>query len=241
MKKKIILSLSVLLFIKSIIADSVDFNLVKLKKIIAEASSFLKEPNKPDRFYAPDKAFDTDRKTAWCEGVNGDGVGEKLTLKIDPIQADGLFILPGYGVNRKIYYQNNRIKDYKITLTLKDNSVVILEGTFEDNLCGNIHRDIEYYKDEEIRTKCIYEVPDYMYKDLELNEKKFHACVKRETEFMENFCGFDNYHGGGTKLIFEKKIRQKIKGINLEIKSVYKGSQYEDSCISEISPYYDQG
>lgn len=77
------------------------------------ATTFLHDKKNAFR-YAPDKAFDGDLSTSWVEGVEGDGIGQRLAFIIRG-NPKWISIVPGYGV-KKYYKTNNRLK--KATLTL---------------------------------------------------------------------------------------------------------------------------
>jgi hypothetical protein len=77
------------------------------------ATTFLHDSKNAFR-YAPDKAFDDDLSTSWVEGVEGDGIGQKLAFIIEE-DTKWISIVPGYGVE-KYHKTNNRLK--KATLTL---------------------------------------------------------------------------------------------------------------------------
>lgn len=81
---------------------------ISLKDSKTTASSNLKE-------YSPNLLLDNNKKTAWVEGVKGDGIGEwiKLDFKKD-IEISNIAILNGYGKTVNLYYKNNRVKKVKI-------------------------------------------------------------------------------------------------------------------------------
>jgi len=86
--------------------------------------------------FTPAKAIDGRKDTAWCEGADGPGLGESLTLKFDkPIRVATLKILPGYFKSGDRWSQNNRIAEAH--LILSDNRVV--KVAFEDEM---LERDI---------------------------------------------------------------------------------------------------
>lgn len=71
------------------------------------ASSYLDDPRVPGR-YSVDKAFDGDLATAWVEGVDGPGGGERSAFLI-PDGARAIEIYAGYGEER-YYSAKNRLK-----------------------------------------------------------------------------------------------------------------------------------
>ena len=84
----------------------------------ATASSTL-QPN-------GDKTYDVDNlklaaynDKAWAEGVEGDGIGETITLKSRrPLPLDTILIMPGYNSreNKTLWGKNNRVAELEVTL-----------------------------------------------------------------------------------------------------------------------------
>ncbi len=69
-----------------------------------------------DSTYGPRNLADDDPRTAWCEGAQGNGIGESLTIRID----DGppfrrLILKNGYGKSPRVYENNGRIRTVAIT------------------------------------------------------------------------------------------------------------------------------
>lgn len=99
------------------------------------ASSWL-EPN-GELAYWPCRAFDRNFSTAWVEGVEGDGIGEWVLDFIFPswplgYQYEALRVFNGYGVNEKLWRQNNRVSELKLTFIYRgksegDQDIVISE------------------------------------------------------------------------------------------------------------------
>jgi hypothetical protein len=56
--------------------------------------------------------------TTWAEGVNGDGIGESITLTVHhPLPLDAIMIVPGFRAEDKtLWTKNNRIAELEITL-----------------------------------------------------------------------------------------------------------------------------
>ena len=71
------------------------------------ATSFLDDPRFSGR-YTADKAFDDDLDTAWVEGDDGPGLGEKIAFEMPP-DVQKLEIFAGYGEER-YHLPNNRVK-----------------------------------------------------------------------------------------------------------------------------------
>src|SRR6266436_5359454 len=109
----------------------------------------------------------------WCEGANGDGVGESITLGVKrPLPLYGILIRPGYWDygDDKVWKKNNRVAALEITLN-----------------------------DEQTFTETI---PDEM--------------------FQEPY------------LIRVRDYTKPVNKIKLMIKSVHRGTQFRDTCISLV-------
>jgi len=54
----------------------------------------------------------------WAEGVEGDGIGENIALKVHrPLPLDAIMIMPGYRAeNEELWGKNNRVAELEVTL-----------------------------------------------------------------------------------------------------------------------------
>jgi hypothetical protein len=87
----------------------------------ADATSFLKSNwNKFEENYHPNYALDDDPKTAWVEGVDGEGVGEKLTIPLSALgsaRAVRLVIFNGYQKSPALLAANGAPKVLDVTVS----------------------------------------------------------------------------------------------------------------------------
>lgn len=140
--------------------------------------------------YCAYSAMDKDSKTAWAEGVPGDGIGEIVIVLVDtrkPVK-----IWAGFGKSKDIFKKNNRPK--KIC-------VYVLQGRWDYNGCterGNMYTDIHVVAKHTITLKSLNG-----YQPLRL--PKHTIRNKKVTTFVA-----------------------------VEILSIYPGTKYRDTCISEI-------
>jgi len=100
-----------------------------------KASSILNEKGQSMSTYAPEKAFDNDPKTAWCEGKTDSGIGESIHADIEPTALSEIFFSPGIIANRNLYNLNNRIKDYELEIFTNNGKHIIQKGSFKDDFC----------------------------------------------------------------------------------------------------------
>ncbi len=86
----------------------------------ATASSFLKSNwNKYEENYHPSYALDDDPKTAWVEGAEGVGIGEKLTIPVSALKsarAVRLVIFNGYQKSKALLAANGAPKEVTIRI-----------------------------------------------------------------------------------------------------------------------------
>lgn len=137
-----------------------------------EASSYL--PDQGKTRYRSFNARDLKRDTAWCEGVNGPGIGEWIQFNFDEwnsysrlINTYRILIINGLAANKDIYFANNRVKKLEV---------------------------------------------------------EFSEGEKRIIELKDGILDFQNF-----------TFHIKAKWVKLKILDVYKGSQFDDTCISEVA------
>lgn len=69
--------------------------------------------------YSAQKAFDNDMTTCWCEGTDGYGIGESITLSFDKTyEISELCLWNGLCTSKDLYYKNSRTR--KITVVLSN-------------------------------------------------------------------------------------------------------------------------
>jgi hypothetical protein len=194
------------------------------KDVKVIASSTLKDKNKT---YSPEKVLDYKYNTAWCEGKEGDGIGEWIEFQFSPNSffCGELILMPGITASQSLYEQNNRIKEFEILVKYKDGHSFSDIFTIPDKLCTNLDRYckltndalIEHYGFEELSYgKCLV--------------KYTGSCVPPilVTPHGPEYPGF-GYNN-------EKLSIDGIISVRFIIKSVYKGSKYNDTCITEVFP-----
>ena len=203
--------------------DTGRFDLVKKQVLTlcdedsAGASSTL--PSKKDPFrYEPNKMFDGDIKTAWAEGSPGSGNGVRVVFAIPTSGhaaggAGYMNIVNGYASSKKLFAANNRIKEFTLEIY-----VGIDKGVDED-YCSK-------YALKKHSEKT-YTLKDTMEKqsvklDLDFKALKDFWRKNRDDMLLKD------------KSVFGGEYGRYLFGV-LTIKSVYKGSKYDDTCISEIS------
>ncbi len=222
--KKILLAVPIVLFLALLVyADSAEFLFASLSNGKYSSSSNLTEKNKPADYYGPDKAFDEDPATSWCEGKKDDGIGEYLAIEKDAEEIVGINILNGFGKYRHLYKSNNRVKGFRLTVYPDKGKEKVITGEFKDNLCGT---ELEGGKMGSIDEFCRDQASKFEGQKEKFNEAYF-ACLKEK----KNECIID-HQTGGQKILFKKPMN--VKKVKLQILSVYKGEKYSDTCVSEL-------
>jgi hypothetical protein len=71
-----------------------------------------------ERRYDIDNIKGLDWGTTWAEGVEGDGIGENITLTVHhPLPLDAIMIMPGFKAEDKtLWTKNNRVAELEVTL-----------------------------------------------------------------------------------------------------------------------------
>lgn len=205
--------LMIALFPAIVYPDSGLFERLQLRKKVVRASSVLIEKGKPDDFYAPEKALDGSKDSAWCAAGKSGGIGEWIEINFEPTQSqehsgpsearEDIFVLPGITRNRQLHFQNNRIKDYRVELVFSTGRMEKISGRFEDNVCA----------------------------------KNSHCKIlgSRAPDFDTRRC-LENCNSDGFAVPIKGRRLNHLQSIRLTILSVYPGSRFRDTCISEIIP-----
>ncbi|AUP80729.1 NADase-type glycan-binding domain-containing protein [Flavivirga eckloniae] len=97
------------------------YKTIPLKPKKVDVSSSLKSNTNK---YKKANLLDKDPKTAWVEGVKGNGIGEKIRFSFDMgTHPDVITFTPGYFNTEDTWYKNNRVSKFKIKfLTIEDDA-----------------------------------------------------------------------------------------------------------------------
>lgn len=174
------------------------------------ASSYLPDKKNP-RMYAPENLFDGDISTVWAVG-NG-GIGEKIWFPIHE-NISNISFVNGCAKNKMLFGANNRIKKALVSVWL----VFFLEGDVSE--IASIKRAITLSSQYAIMLKDSIEAQNVM---LPYNWKEIH---KEIADAKNNFKSRPAFK--------ERKILSEELYMNFEIAEIYKGSKYNDTCLSEI-------
>jgi len=220
LKKITMLSIIFILLFSSVFSGkfkSWDQIILNAEKIFGlyNTSSELKDKNyNPTLFnkYGPHNLFDNDYKTSWVEGVEGPGIGESIHVVIEN-NTKMINIFPGYGENKDLFIKNNRPKKLKLSVFVGINP----RGHVTER--GYAYKVKKYNKTYFINLKDQYKLQNFKFP---FDNKKIIEFKKQTlSEYRENFNIPIGY--GKSKII-----------LKIEIEEVYKGTSWDDTCISEI-------
>ncbi|MBP7738779.1 MAG: hypothetical protein KA369_22590 [Spirochaetes bacterium] len=119
-------------------AQYFDMEYFPITAVKATASSTLVEKGRAGTFYSPEKALDNVTATAWC-AASGRSGGEYIEAFFEPRAFSGLALLNGCGGSKKLYFENNRVKEYALTLFLKNGDKILKKGTLSAKSCTDEH------------------------------------------------------------------------------------------------------
>lgn len=88
--------------------------------INVSSSSCLEDQTYGDKtyVYTAEKSFDMDMSTCWCEGLDGYGIGESITVSFDDIyEISKLSIWNGLCTSEDLYDKNSRLHNFTVVLS----------------------------------------------------------------------------------------------------------------------------
>ncbi|MDV7143284.1 discoidin domain-containing protein [Tropicimonas sp. TH_r6] len=110
--------------------------------------------------------LDGDNRTAWCEGVRGNGNGEEIAISIrDGIPFRRLILQNGYGKSARAFGNNGRARTIEIATDLGDVFQTRLPDN-SDDVIVNLPRLAEY---RNLRIRILDVYPGAKYQDTCLN------------------------------------------------------------------------
>lgn len=104
----------------------------------AESSSQLRNISTSSKTYSynPSNVLETNNDTCWCEGSDGDGVGEYIKLSSENQgTVKEIIIKNGICTDSELFYKNNRVK--ACTIEFSDGTVInqTLSGEYDEQPC----------------------------------------------------------------------------------------------------------
>ena len=161
------------------------------KKDSVVSTSFLKEKGKPDDTYAPWRANDKNKNTAWAEGAKGDGIGEKIYIEAWTVNVKrfkpltiNFNIINGCAASDKLFKSNNRVKRAKLTIYEAGYNVGQLLDRRETDLLINNHKIINL-PDTSAAQNIQMEISAIKSKKIYENDKYHSYLFMAELEILE--------------------------------------------------------
>ena len=174
--------------------------------------------------YGPHNLLDADLATAWVEGADGDGIGESVTIEAGEILEEAIIIRNGYQKSQALFNANSRVKKLRLTLFagfMIPGDVTELYAYFSVVPFGE---SVEVELEDKWGIQRIpmpFDIDEAAEFKQEQHDVFIREAASRIEEIQANSEGFES----------EPKFRYFLR---CEILEVYKGSKYEDTCISDI-------
>ena len=137
-------------------------------------------PSQSGNNYGPQNLFDGSNRTAWCEGVPGNGEGERIHIRIE----DGppfrrLLINNGYAKSADTYRNNGRARTIDITTDRGDRIRTVLPDTSSE-VVVQIPGPVQY---RELTIRIVDTYPGSKYQDTCINSIFPDLEYERSLEF----------------------------------------------------------
>lgn len=114
-------------------------------ELFAESTSTLE--NQLGFNYQASNIIDNNISTCWAEGVDGNGIGEKIIITGNQIfNLNKITINNGYCKNETLYYENNRAKTLKFTFDNDESIIIDLQDGYSSYKNEFEFNNIETYK-----------------------------------------------------------------------------------------------
>jgi hypothetical protein len=174
--------------------------------------------------YGAHNLFDMDGTTAWVEGVKGDGIGESVYVGMGDRLNEIICIVNGYQKSGDLYFKNNRPKILRLSLFVG----FMIPGEVTEII--SVCRIRQFGNENLITLKDTlgpqeFKLPFDRLKAVEFEEQSKQLFLddfgKKFEEITKSCSGCDT-------------VPSVQYILHLEIVDVYKGTKWDDTCISDI-------
>lgn len=182
--------------------------------MFVKATSELTDPNQSDHWvnekYGAFNLFDANSQTAWIEGNVNDGIGESIFFSI-PKNCQTVNIYNGYSKSQTTFNQNNRVKTIKLIIHIGINPVGYISEVSQHFFLNTypVNFTIELNDTDSLQS---FPFPISSSELLDFMDKA-------KKEYLDQYT---------------EPIYLVTPIVQLEIIEVFKGSKYNDTCLSEI-------
>jgi hypothetical protein len=154
--------------------------------------------------------IDGNTSTAWVEGEKDDGKGQSIVLSV-PLRCKSINIVNGYAKSATLFQKNNRVKTINLSYCI---------GINPDGYASETAYNFFMYKHDVSHKIDLADISD-------VQSFSFWLSPNEQSEILlEAIKNFDK--------TFNLAISSVIPFIEITIESTYKGTKYDDTCISEI-------
>ena len=181
---------------------------------IYSASSELEKPASMMDFgkYSPHNLFDHNTTTSWVEGEEGSGIGSYILVGFHKGIKKYVLIYNGYQQSKSLYQKNNRVRDVKISL---------YAGYYSDAMAGQFGFEADTVSLKEAVSFTLKDKMGVQRFEIPFNYAKVETLRKAErSRYLKAHPDIEQIQD----FIF----------IRFEIVSVYRGTEWDDTCISGI-------
>lgn len=168
--------------------------------------------------YGGHTLFDGERYTGWSEGVPGYGVGESIWLRV-PHGTDTLAVMNGFARTESLYRRNSRIQSAELTLH---------HGFFPEGMITEVG---PVYFVEPLDERLVLRFQDHP----ELQE--FSLPFRWDDAPVIESYWRQLYTGLAGSLGLPPRMSDHGFFLRLEIREVYRGSSWEDTCLTELRAF----
>ena len=173
--------------------------------------------------YDVKNAYDGKLDTSWVEGVEGDGIGETIIIPCWFLDfTKKIEIFTGYAKTKDLWEKNNRPRNVRLFILKceRDEETENLGAAIDDIVC----KDITVIDEQYATLKDVYGWQELsLDKSIlkEPSEERQNRFKNEKDKLIRNeFC-----HAYGTDIFYF---------VGIQILSVYEGTKYQDTCISEV-------
>ncbi len=168
--------------------------------------------------YGMHTLFDGDTYTGWSEGVSGNGVGETLWLRV-PQGTDTLALINGFARSGRLFQKNNRIKELEFSLYY-----ALLPEAMVTEL-GPVY--------------CITPASDTQV--IQLKDSPELETYSLDFDWEGIAGSYDRVAGRYPAYAEQEGLPPSLQNrdylLKMEIQSVYSGSTWNDSCVTELRAF----